>query len=120
MKRLLKTLGKLAFFTLMLAVALRPVVVDAIAGYALPETGSFSPAIVQSSGLLPITTCPNRLTAHSPAFSNLKVIPKETVNVDGLTPRFAESSISLDSNCRSVVGSIFRSHSPRKFLVLRI
>lgn len=119
MKRLFKTFGNIAFLALMSAVVLRPVVVEA--GQGSGFVGGLTTWVTNTS---------HRAHSHSHDLSfrlskpskssNLKVIPKETVSVFGLAPRFAESGISLNSTRQSIDGSFFRSHSFQKFLVLRI
>ncbi len=118
MEKTFKMLIKTAFFTLMLAVALRPVVVNSSANVALPEASGLQ----VHEGLF---TC---LSAVFPAcflsqvheVSSLRVIPKEIPSVAGLAPRFAQSGLSPDLCQQPLAVFLSKGFSSPKSLVLRI
>lgn len=119
MNQFFKTLANFALVTLMTAVVLRPVVVEVSTSSGLVG-GSASHFSFQSHHErlgLPL------LSLHfskSQKFSSLKVIPKETVNFDGVSPRFAEFRLSLPSQAQPSTASYVGGSPLLKTLVLRI
>ncbi len=119
MNPFLKTMVRLAFVSLMTAVALRPVVVEASFSSGL---GNGSPYHLSSRSQhegqgLPLSSL---RISKSQKFSSLKVLPKETVNFDGLFPRFAGFRLSLPSHFQSTAACESAGLSFLKPLVLRI
>ncbi len=113
-----KLLIKTAVFTLMLAVALRPVVVN-VDSATLSHGGACLDALAGPPAFLSpsISQC---FLSYFHVDSSFKVIAKEIVSVISLAPCFAESGLSMDSSRLPFRTCLFKAFSPRKFLVLRI
>ncbi|SRR5579871_1677557 len=119
MKPFLKTLVRFAFVSLMMAVALRPVVVEASfsSGLGNGSTSHLSSRSRHEGQGLPLASL---RISKSQKFSSLKVLPKETVDFDGLFPRFAGFRFSLPSRFQSTAACESGGLSSPKTLVLRI
>jgi hypothetical protein len=116
MRKALKLIAKASLFTLMLAVILRPVVVEASTGGQNPES-KFS---LNTSVHLSQQIFLQKFENYSSNSAKLRVIPKETVNFDGLIPRFVEWNSSSNESCCSTTCLPQNGNSYSRFLVLRI
>lgn len=118
MKRLPKTLVNFALIALMSAVVLRPVVVQASSDSHPGEAGQTHLRATFHQGVQGHGSA-IRLS-KTQVLSKLKVIPKEVVDFEALTPRFADFSLPLSAPLQVAVSSQIIGFSASKPLVLRI
>lgn len=113
MRNTARTIAKLALCSLMLAVVLRPVVVEANDAHA-PKAldclaGHLQPAVVLSSH--------SRGPQH---LSHLRIIPKDDTGVYGLDPQSTKVVLPSVLECACSSADLFRAHPPQEYFILRI
>jgi len=121
MGKRLEKFSRLALLALAVAVPLRPVIVEASPNFSVFQA---PPQLVSSfshSGQSKLSCSSSRIKKQSAhQTSNLKLLPKNTVGFYSLAPQFEKMSLSLELSRSFFGGASLDSHSPQKFLILRI
>ena len=120
MKSKLRLIGKLSLCFLMLAIAGRPVVVEASTIINSPANPSFGAFQAHSFHARTTAFTPHIKRQSKQGHSKLNFLPKNTVGLYHFAPQVAKLNFSPCIGHPAVVGSVVRSKSSRNFLVLRI
>lgn len=117
----LKKFSRVALLVLAVAVALRPVIVEASPNFnpfqAAPQLNSSFSHSGQSKSSFSNSRIKKQSTHQ---LSKLKLLPKNTVGFYSLIPQYERMNLSLELSRSFFGGSSLCSHSPQKFLILRI
>lgn len=115
-----KRIGKIVLCALMLAVAGRPVVVEASTAINLPADPSFGTPQNHSFRAKSAAHAPRIKRQSNHRLSKLKLLPKNTVDLYHFDPQVAKLQFQRGANHAAACPSADRSRSPQNFLVLRI
>jgi hypothetical protein len=120
MRKTLKLFGKLFFFLLLAAVALRPVVVDLSPSNPIPVSSFSQNGFKGSTSHKYPNVATAQITKAAAHVSTFKFIPKEFQSFNLLTPKFTKTIDPFEPRFCAVPGSVFNAVSHQSSLVLRI
>ena len=120
MSQRLKFIGKFMLFLLIFTVAARPMVVQAGTHYGpTPAYSSLNQSILHSAHSK-FTGSTSRFKKTAQFASNLRFIPKGSVDSFHLAHSFVKLPLPRGFSFSAAHSSSFFSHTPQNFLVLRI